>query len=267
MDLSRSGEAFQRLCEVMDRLRTTCPWDKAQTLESMKPYLIEETYEVLHALDSSDVAAHREELGDLVFQVVFQSRIRQEEPGGFDVADVCQGIADKLIRRHPHVFGPDAGGTTQEGVRATWEELKRQERAGKSALHGVPPSLPALQRAQKIGEKAARVGFDWPDAQSVVAKIEEELAELKEAMASGNRAHVRAEMGDLLFSVTQLARFVDHSAEDALRETIDRFSRRFTYVEDRLREQGRTADAAGMEALEALWQEAKQAEKQGRLGG
>ncbi|MEW5847290.1 MAG: nucleoside triphosphate pyrophosphohydrolase [Myxococcota bacterium] len=260
------GEAFQRLCDVMDKLRENCPWDKVQTLETLKPYLLEETHEVLHAMDTGDSAAHQEELGDLVFQVVFHARVRSEEPGGFTVADVCNGIADKLIRRHPHVFGPEAGhGATKASVRQSWEALKAQERAGKSALHGVPPSLPALARAQKVGEKAARVGFDWENADHVLQKVEEELGELKDALRHGNREHVRAEMGDLLFSVAQLARFVEHNAEDALRETIGRFSRRFQYVERRLRESGKTPESAGMEELERLWGLAKQAEKQGQL--
>jgi tetrapyrrole methylase family protein/MazG family protein len=269
VDTSSYGEAFAQLCQVMERLRAPdgCPWDRVQTMESLKPYLLEETYEVLHALDLKDVKGHREELGDLIFQVVFHAKVRSEEEGGFNVADVCNAIRDKQVRRHPHVFGKDAGTpqapTTSDAVLMKWEQLKRAERNGASVLSGVPPTLPALLRAQRVGEKAARVGFDWKDPRGVLAKVKEEVAELEEALNRNHSADIRHEMGDVLFSVAQLARFVNHSAEDALRETIERFSRRFMHLEEALRVQGKTPETCSMDELEALWQQAKAAEKQG----
>lgn len=259
-----AGRAFAELCAVMDRLRNPggCPWDRVQTLETLKPYLMEEAHEVLAAMDSGDVASHREELGDLLFQVVFHARVQSEQPGGFSAAEVVRGIHDKLVRRHPHVFGGQEGSLKDaDAVLRNWEQLKRAERGGASVLSGVPSTLPALQRAQRVGEKAARVGFDWPDAQSVIAKIREELAEVEEAMAGGDRNHIRAELGDLIFATTQLARLLQLNAEDALRETIARFTRRFMHMEDALRSIGRTPEQCSMDELEALWQSAKAAER------
>ncbi|MBI5495219.1 MAG: nucleoside triphosphate pyrophosphohydrolase [Deltaproteobacteria bacterium] len=261
-----AGEAFEELCRVMDRLRTGCPWDRVQTHETLKPYLLEETYEVLHAMDAGDVAAHREELGDLLFQVVFHARVASEQEDGFNAAEVCRGIRDKLVRRHPHVFGADAARegmhpTTAAGVLNKWEQLKRAERGGASILSGVPPALPALLRAQRVGEKAARVGFDWKDAHQVIAKVREELAELEQAMAAGVADEVRHELGDLLFATVQLARLLQQSAEDALRLTIERFTRRFMFMEDALRSQGRTPEQCTMDELNALWDRAKAAER------
>ncbi len=266
-DLKAFGDAFAALCDVMEQLRARCPWDRVQTLESLKPYLLEETYEVLHAMDEKSLPAHREELGDLLFQVVFHSKVRSEQPDGFNVADVCNGIAQKLIRRHPHVFGPDAANkdahpATPDGVITRWEQLKRAERGGASVLSGVPPTLPALLRAQRVGEKAARVGFDWQDAKGVLAKVKEELAELEAAMDANAPDEIRAEMGDLLFSVAQLGRFVKQPAEDALRETIARFTARFMHLEEALRAAGKTPEACTQDELEVLWQAAKAAERE-----
>jgi MazG family protein len=268
-----AGEAFARLCDVMDRLRDPggCPWDRQQTLSSLRPFLLEEAYEVLEALDSGDVGAHREELGDLVFQVVFQSKVRSEEPGGFDVAAVCHAIADKLTRRHPHVFGPPgdlaAGAPTPQSVTRTWEAIKRGEKAGRPTLGGVPETLPALLKAQRVGEKAGRVGFDWPDLAGVMAKVREEVAELEEAIASRDDAATRHELGDLLFALGQASRFMGHCAEDALREAVARFSTRFGHVERVLRERGRTPETSSMEEMNALWEEAKRVERAGHTGG
>lgn len=263
----RYGQAFAELCDVMERLRNPggCPWDRVQTLDSLRAYLLEETYEVLEAMDGTDSAAHREELGDLLFQVVFQARICSERADGFNAADVCQGIKDKLVRRHPHVFAKDnaAAPTDADAAYRGWEVLKRKERGGRSVLSGVPARLPALVRAQRVGEKAARVGFDWPDAAAVVDKIREELAEVEEALAKGNPAEVEAELGDLLFATTQLARLCGLGAEDALRGTIARFSRRFMHMESALAAQGRTPEQCAMDELEALWQDAKRAERAG----
>lgn len=267
----RFGEAFLELCEVMDRLRDPggCAWDRAQTLESLKPFLLEETYEVLHALDAGDAADHCEELGDLLLQVVFQARLRSEQSGGFTVAEVCRGIRDKLVRRHPHVFGP-AGQHAPEGGSASavldaWEAQKRVEKGRRGVLSTLPSALPSLARAQRVGEKVARVGFEWPGVSGVLAKVREELGELEEAVREGDRAHVRHELGDLLFSVVQLARHVGHSAEDALRETVERFTARFRYVELQLYARGRDPATSTLEEMDALWNEAKAHEKAGVL--
>ena len=262
-----SGRAFAALCDVMDRLRDPggCPWDRVQTLDTLKPYLLEETYEVLHALDLGTSSDHREELGDLLFQVVFQSKVRSEEPGGFTAAEVADGIREKLVRRHPHVFGNQTAGTADE-VLMKWEQLKRVERGGKSVLTGVPPTLPALARAQRVGEKASRVGFDWPDVKGVIAKVREELDELEEALQTPeDTSHIRAELGDILFSLAQLSRTLKFNAEDALRETIERFSARFMHLEAVLRAQGRTPEKCSPQELDALWNDAKAHEKTGTL--
>lgn len=266
MDNAAAGKAFAELCDVMDRLRAECPWDMKQTVESLRPYLLEETYEVLHAMDSGDVKAHREELGDLCFQIVFHSKLRSEEPSGFNAADVCNGIREKLIRRHPHVFGDEKGSVkTAEKVLMDWEQRKRAERGGASILTGVPPTLPALARAQRIGDKAARVGFDWENARQVLDKVKEEVAELDQALASGDEKHVKEELGDLLFALAQFARFARTNAEDALRESIEKFTRRFHHVENTLKAQGRTPEKATMDELNALWDDAKRLEREGRL--
>jgi MazG family protein len=225
---------------------------------------LEETYEVLQTLDLDDAHAHKEELGDLLFQVVFQSRIRSEEPSGFDIADVCNAINDKLVRRHPHVFGPDAAQLKEgspEQVHARWEQLKRVERGGASVLAGVPPTLPALLRAQRVGEKAARVGFDWRNGREVLAKIKEELLELEHALDAQDTTAVKEEMGDLLFAVAQFARFEGHHAEDALRQSVDKFTRRFQFMENELRLLGRTTERCSMDELERLWRKAKERER------
>lgn len=286
-----SAQAFARLLEVMAALRdpqTGCPWDLEQSFETLKAYLIEESYETLDAIDRlgpvaaalpgqpaqvdpAGPAALREELGDVLLQVVFQARIAQER-GWFDAGDVARGIADKMVHRHPHVFGqaePEGGARDlepQDEARLTpgqvverWEDLKRRE--GRGALAGVPRKLPALLRAQRVGEKAAATGFDWARAEQVFDKVEEELGELREAVASGDKAAMRHELGDLLFALTSLARHLDIDAENALRGTLDRFADRFAHVEERLAAQGRRS--ASIDHLEALWQQAKKIEASG----
>jgi MazG family protein len=260
----RAGDALVRLLDIMGRLRAPdgCPWDRAQDLDSLRPYLVEETYEVLDALDSRDLGELRVELGDLLFQIVFQSRIAEERQA-FTMADVVTAIADKLTRRHPHVFGPDAQQSVAD-VERRWAELKRKERisegaARPSAIDGVPKEAPALLRAERMGEKAAREGFDWPDLAGVRAKVTEELAELDAAIASGDRVNAQAELGDLLFALCSLARWLKTPAEDALREALRRFEARFRFVEDRLAErQQRIKDVAPSET-DRLWNEAKRA--------
>jgi MazG family protein len=256
-DRESFGLAFERLVGVMARLRAPggCPWDREQTLASLKPYLIEEAYEVLEAIDQGGAAEHREELGDLLLQVVFQAELRREE-GTFDAADVAHGIADKLVRRHPHVFEQEGVKEASEALRH-WEARKAEEKKGRSVLGGVPRNLPSLLRAQRVGEKASQVGFDWPGLEGPLEKIDEELRELKAAIAAGDQSAIEAELGDLLFSVVNVARFLQVGAEDALRSTTDRFVNRFQHIERELARTGQRFSETSLETLEALWEDAK----------
>jgi len=262
---------MERLLRIMDKLRDPggCPWDREQTLRSLTPYLLEEAHEVIEAIESGDAQHHREELGDLLFQVVFQARIAREE-GKFDFAAVCEAISDKLTRRHPHVFGDVTVSGSREVVK-NWERIKADERKEKgqearSAIGGVPVSLPALVRAERLTEKAGAVGFDWPDARSVLDKVREELAELEEAMASGApdhpqaRARIDHELGDLLLALANLGRWVKVHPEEALRGTLRRFENRFQFIEEKLRERGRTPRDSNLAEMDALWNEAKERE-------
>ena len=264
----------------MARLRAPdgCPWDRKQTPESLKPYLLEETYEVLEAIDHHDPLCLREELGDLMLQILFHAQIGSER-GTFTIDDVLEQLADKLVRRHPHVFGDRSGkegaGTAEE-VLTRWEEIKRNEReqAGdrnspQSALSGVPKTLPALLRAYQVQARASRVGFDWPHSRAgqemVLAKIEEEIRELREALAmtSDSRGgQVEAEFGDLLFALVNLGRFIKVNPEEALRQATNRFTARFEYVEQEAARQGRQLDQMTLEEMDALWEAAKQREQQ-----
>jgi nucleoside triphosphate diphosphatase len=255
-----AGQQLERLLAIMRKLRSSegCPWDREQDLASLRPYLIEEAYEVLDALDQGDMVELRNELGDLVFQVVFQSQITAER-GIFDMADVLAGIGDKLVRRHPHVFA-DLKLADAEAVHRNWAELKRAERAISgvpSALDGVPRQAPALLKAERIGEKAAREGFDWPDIAGVRAKVDEELRELDAALLDNDRHRISAELGDLLFTLCNLARWVRTPAEDALRGAIDRFEARFRYLEAKLQHRGLRASEVDAAELQRLWDEAK----------
>ncbi|MEM1023301.1 MAG: nucleoside triphosphate pyrophosphohydrolase [Myxococcota bacterium] len=259
-DEASAGE-LKRLVAVMARLRGPggCPWDQEQTLRSLSPYLLEETYELLEAIDAQDPEAHREELGDVLLQVVFQARIREEE-GAFGLEDVAKGIADKMVRRHPHVFSDGRAETSEEVVRA-WEAIKDQEKSERaSVMDGVPTALPSLALSQKLQLRAARVGFDWTQVEDVLAKLEEELEELHHARAQGDREGTEAEVGDLLFSVVNLARHLGVSAEDALRGSARRFERRFREVERRLDDQGRSPAEASLAELDELWDEVKSEE-------
>jgi MazG family protein len=251
------GHALTDLVAVMKRLLAPdgCPWDREQTLETLKSYLLEETYEVLEAIEGGTPAQHCEELGDLLMQIVFQSELRQAE-GHFTVDDVARGIADKLRRRHPHVFGDAKGVDTSEKVLDQWSKLKEKEKPRRT-LDGIPLALPALTRAMKLSERAAQVGFDWPDAAGCRAKVTEELAEIDKAIAEGNPDRVRQELGDLLFAVVSLSRKLGHDPESALRGTMDKFSDRFRYIEDRLRERGKSPRESNLEEMDALWDEAK----------
>jgi MazG family protein len=266
--MSSASHAIERLLAIMARLRAPdgCPWDLEQTLESLRPYLLEEAYEVLEALDAGDAAAHREELGDLLLQIVFQARLREED-GAFAFADVADAISDKLVSRHPHVF---AGGKVKdaEGVLKQWAALKREEKrkkgGGLSALEGVPRELPALARADRLTEKASRVGFDWPDAAGARTKVTEELGELDEAIASGRRAEIERELGDTLFALANLARKLGVAPEEALRGTVGRFITRFTHVEQELERRGVAPGQATLREMDQLWDDAKAQEDQAK---
>ncbi|MEZ4472523.1 MAG: nucleoside triphosphate pyrophosphohydrolase [bacterium] len=252
-----AGQAFGRLVALMARLRAPdgCPWDRRQSLQSLRAYLIEETYEVLEALDDDDPVAHREELGDLLFQVVFQARIREEE-GHFDAAAVADGIREKLERRHPHVFG-DAQLDDPEAVARSWHAIKAREKPRESALDGIPRGLPALLRAERLGARAARVGFDWPDVEGVLAKLEEEQRELAAARADGDAAAVHHEVGDLLLTVASLARHLGVDPEAALEAANHRFEQRFRGVESRLQAAGGRVQDADAATLDAAWEAVK----------
>jgi len=266
--MSRASESVERLLAIMTRLRgpAGCPWDREQSLETLRPYVLEETYEVLEAIDAGDVSAHREELGDLLLQIVFQAELRREA-GAFEFADVADAISDKLVSRHPHVFG-DSNVKDSEGVLRQWAELKREEKrkkgGGRSALEGVPREMPALARADRLTEKASRVGFDWPDAGGARAKVAEELAELDAAIAGGRRDEIEHELGDALFALANLARKLGVAPEEALRATVGRFIRRFSHVEARLEAQGIPPGGASLEQMDLLWDEAKDLERQAK---
>ncbi len=261
---TQRGHAFTRLVEVMGRLLAPggCPWDREQTLESLRPYLVEETYEVLDVMTGDDPAEHCEELGDLLMQIVFQAAIRGSA-GEFDVDDVANAISDKLVRRHPHVFG-DATADDAKQVLQQWSEIKAQERRAKGGgdgpdrtLRGVPRSMPALARAQQLSVRASRVGFDWPDVAGCRAKVSEELEEIDQAIAGGNSDEVEAEIGDLLFALVSLSRKLDIDAEGALRKTTDRFASRFEFIEDQLHADNRSPKQSNLEEMDRLWQAAK----------
>jgi tetrapyrrole methylase family protein / MazG family protein len=246
------------LVEVMARLRRSCPWDREQTHESLVPYLIEETYEVVDAIEARNSGDLCEELGDLLLQIVFHSQLATER-GKFSIADVVDSLSNKMIRRHPHVFGDQAVSSVSE-VWKNWEQLKALEPAGRrreSKLDGIPKGLGALQRAQKMQDKASRVGFDWPDLDGVRAKIAEETAELEEARREGDADRIREEFGDLLFSFVNFSRVLGYDAEGALREANEKFYRRFNFMERRAEREGRALDDLSLDELEELWQLAK----------
>jgi len=264
--MSAATDSLQRLLDIMDKLRDPggCPWDREQTLRTLTPYLLEEAHEVIEAIESGDAEHHKEELGDLLFQIVFQSRIAREE-GKFDFAQVCDAIAEKLTRRHPHVFGDVSVSGSKEVVK-NWERIKADERKEKglekrSAIGGVPDGLPALVRAERLTEKAGAVGFDWPDVKSVMAKVYEELHELENALESGNRNELESELGDLLFALANLGRHVKVHPEEALRATLRKFTARFGYIEEKLAERGKTPRESDLAEMDALWNEAKLSSK------
>ncbi len=259
-------ELFDQLVQVVATLRgeNGCPWDRAQTHETLKSDLIEEAYEVIETIDAKDPKKLQEELGDLLMQVMLHAQIAKDG-GDFSISDVIQSITDKLIRRHPHVFGDVTVNDTAE-VLKNWEAIKRNE-AGyeerKSILDGIPNHLPSLLRAQKIQSKAARVGFDWDSVSDVLPKLEEEIKEIKESIAKGDSAEVEMEIGDLLFSVVNLCRFLDVQAEEALRKANRKFITRFQQMEAELERHGKTFKDYDLAGLDQIWNEAKSKENRG----
>ena len=256
---------FRDLVDVVARLRGPggCPWDREQTHESLRPCLLEECYETLDAIDRDDPQAIREELGDLLLQIVFQAQVAAEV-SAFTVEDVIAGVIDKMVRRHPHVFGDATVSGSAEVVR-NWSRIKAEERAGRGAadpsvLSGLPPALPALHAAARMGEKAARVGFDWASSADALGKVREELAELEEALASADPSRVEHELGDVLFALASVGRLADQSPEMALRRALTRFDRRFRAMEDKVRRTGRDLHDLTPAELDALWNEAKRNE-------
>jgi len=257
-----------RLIEIMAALRTPgsgCPWDLEQSFETIAPYTLEEAYEVADAIARGDLGHLKDELGDLLLQVVYHARMAQEQ-GAFDFGDVVEGITAKLVRRHPHVFA-DEQGRTAEAVKGLWERIKAEEKAERGeappqgALAGVPVALPALTRALKLQDKAGRVGFDWNDPRAVLAKIREEADEIEAALDAGDKAEAAKEVGDLLFAVVNLARHLAADPEGVLRDTNLKFERRFASIERALAARGKRPQDASLEEMDALWDAAKAAEK------
>jgi MazG family protein len=262
MSAQTAGEKFQLLVDLMVRLRgpNGCPWDRDQNFDTIKPFLLEETYEVMDAIDARNWQDLAGELGDLLLQAVFFSQMASEE-NLFRVEDALDAITQKLIRRHPHVFG-DETAETEGDVRKRWSEIKAEEKrtkgdADSTLLGSVPRSLPALVEAQQISARAAQVGFDWENAGQVIDKLHEELAEFAEARARGSHEQLEDELGDMLFVLVNLARFVKVDPEQALRRTNAKFRHRFGYVEQKLAERGRSAQESSIQEMETLWQEAK----------
>ncbi len=260
-----SDRPIDRLLAIMAALRTPetgCAWDLEQSFATIAPYTVEEAYEVADAIERGDLTDLREELGDLLFQVVFHSRMAQEQ-GAFGFDDVAQAIVDKMIRRHPHVFGEAGERSSHEQIQA-WEVMKAGERAAKAktgVLADVPAGLPGLTRAVKLTKRAAGVGFDWPTPAKVIEKLHEELDELRVEIEAGDRDKMREEMGDLLFVVANLARKLDIEPEDAIRAANAKFARRFAFIEARLADDGRTPDQSDLAEMDGLWNDAKAAEK------
>jgi tetrapyrrole methylase family protein / MazG family protein len=251
--------------DMIHKLRSPegCLWDRQQRKEDVARYLMDEAYEVIDAIESGCTEALKEEMGDLLFQIFFIAHIYEEE-GDFGISDIMEGVTEKMIRRHPHVFGNVKVNNIAD-IRSNWEDIKKHvEKRDKDNSHilaGIPRSMPALLKAQKITEKASKVGFDWEKADDVLIKIEEELNEFKTALKSGSHEKIKAEMGDLFLSLVNLCRFIDVTAEDSLRSSIDKFMHRFQYIEDRLAATGKTPIEASLKEMDDLWNESKMIEK------
>lgn len=241
----------------MRRLRKGCPWDRKQTRDSLKPFLLEETYEVLEAIEEGRPQNIKEELGDLLFQILFHAEIARER-GEFDIGDVIESIGEKMRYRHPHVFGEGAELETPEQVVEQWEEKKKEEgKLRKSLLEGIPSAMPSLLRAHRLQARAARAGFDWERVEDVMDKLEEELGEFREALAKKDQEEIEDELGDIFFVLVNVSRFVGVNPEDALRRTISKFIRRFRHIEMKAEEAGRELAEMTLEEMDALWDEAK----------
>lgn len=253
-DSRKPTQNFDDLVEIVQILRDECPWDRKQTHQSIKDNLIEEAYEVVEAIDNEDFEELEKELGDVLLHVVFHSRMA-EQTDTFSISNVIYSIQEKLIRRHPHVFGDEVA-EDEEQVAENWENIKMKE-GKKSVLDGIPKPLPALIRAQRMQEKAANVGFDWPEFSQVWEKLEEELQEFKEVLEEGDSQKSREEFGDLLFSLVNAGRFFDLNAEDSLRSTNKKFIQRFQYIEEQLDQENKTLSDASLRDMDNYWNEAK----------
>ena len=247
--------AFNRLLDIMDDLREKCPWDKKQTLESLRHLTIEETYELADAILDNDLQEIKKELGDVLLHIVFYSKIGSEKKA-FDIADVANSICDKLIHRHPHIYS-DVVAETEEEVKRNWEQLKLKE-GNESVLEGVPKSLPAVVKASRIQEKVAGVGFDWEKPEQVWEKVQEELTELNEEIKAGNKENTEKEFGDVLFSMINYARFIDVNPENALEKTNKKFINRFQYLEKAAKEEGKDLSDMSLTEMDVYWEKSKE---------
>jgi tetrapyrrole methylase family protein/MazG family protein len=258
-------DKFSRLVELVSFLRSDkgCPWDREQTLDTIRSYLVEETYEVIEAVEEGDFKKLKEELGDLLFELLFVAQLAREK-SKFDISDVISGVIDKMINRHPHVFGETKVDSSSEVVR-NWNELKKKEKIVSSLLDGVPERFPALMRAYKLTERVATVGFDWRRVEEILDKLSEEISELETARLKKDMDGVEKEVGDVLFVAVNIARFLKINPELALTRANRRFERRFRYLERKLKEKGEMPAEVGLEEMEALWQESKREEKKRRL--
>ncbi len=258
--MSDATESFRKLIEIVDTLmgENGCPWDNVQTRESLKPYLVEETYEVLEALDTNDPDQIKDELGDLLYQILFHSKISSKN-NEFDIKDVLDNLKEKMVRRHPHVF-KEGQVNTPDQVIERWEEIKKEEKTHSnhpSILDSVPKQLPSLLRAQKLQKKAAKEGFDWDEISDVFDKLDEEISEFKSAVLEGKGTDIQSELGDILFVLVNIAKFKKIDAEEALRSTNNKFIKRFQYIEQEVAKQGKTLKETSLEDMERHWQNAK----------
>ena len=252
------GKKFEELVEIVEKLRAPdgCPWDREQTNQSLLPYFIEEVYELIESVDEENWDTVKEELGDLLLHMVFQASIGEDE-GKFKLADSLTNVNEKLVRRHPHVFG-NAKADAAFQAKQNWEAQKHKEKGRKSRLDGVPKNLPALVRAQRLQQKASYAGFDWDEVEQVWNKVHEEIQELKDAQSNEAKDHIAEEIGDVLFAVVNLARYLEVPAEDALRKTNQKFTSRFSKVEEGIKAQGKELEDASLEEMDAIWEKAKE---------
>jgi len=251
-------DEFDKTVEIMRKLRSEhgCPWDRKQTHQTLKSYLIEEVYELMEAIDEGDPEKMKEELGDLLFQIVFHAQLASER-GEFNIRDVLEGINQKMLSRHPHVFGTEQLDTAEQ-VLKRWDEFKKKEgKLQESLLEGVPKAMPSLLRAKKVQERASKVGFDWSELNEVLEKVKEEFSEFVESLRHDKKEEIEEELGDLFFSLVNLSRFVKVNPEDALQKTTSKFIKRFKYIENKARQLGKSLQDMSLEEMDALWEEAK----------